>query len=125
MLNSVFFPLLFGLFHPVFGGEAGTYLNTNAWEAQKITAGIIAVDPARLSTEAERIEWVNARLAAIALARLQGKEGEALKLFAGCGSVCGKYAEQAEWSGITAWGCAKNRDAGPCLQKTKAQKPPH
>lgn len=116
--------LLFFVLSPasLAAGEA-TYLNANAWEAQKITAGIIAADPGQLGTEAEKIEWARARLAAISLARLQAREEEALKLFLGCGKVCEKYGKESEWKAVKAWGCQKKRDTSVCLLKTKAQKP--
>lgn len=89
--------------------EPQAYLNVNAWEAQKTTAEIIAVDPAHLTTAAEKIDWARARLAAIALARLQGKEADALKLYAGCAKVCEKYGEAAEWKGVRNWAEAKKK----------------
>ena len=91
------------------GHEEPTYLNVNAWEAQKTTAEIIAVDPAHLTTAAEKIDWARARLAAIALDRLQGKEAEALQLYAGCAKICEKYGEAAEWKGVKGWAEAKKK----------------
>lgn len=122
---KAFFPLVLAVPAPLFAAGEATYLNASAWDAQKITGGIIAADPAHLPTTAERIEWVNARLAAIALARLQGKESDALTLFDGCGSYCEKFGNGEEWKAVKAWGCAKKRDTSVCPGKTKAQKPPH
>ncbi|MGZ3693285.1 MAG: hypothetical protein ACXWQO_03705 [Bdellovibrionota bacterium] len=107
------------------GFSETTYLNANAWDAQRITAGIISVEPKFLPTKEEKVEWAKARLAAISLARLQAKEDEALKLFEECGETCEKYGDSAEWNAVKAWGCQKKRDTDMCLSKTKAQKPPH
>lgn len=111
------------------GGDS-TYLNVNSWEAKKEITKILTADPALLPTDAERIEWVKARLAAISLARLETREAEALKLFLECGKWCGKYGPEQEWASVKAWGCQKKREADICLSlssssvKTKAQKPP-
>jgi hypothetical protein len=114
MARFALFSLLFLSFRPGFAAEERTYLNEQAWDAQRITAGIIATDPQTLS-ESEKSEWVRARLAAIPLARLQSKEDEALRLFAGCGVYCGKYGREAEWKAVKAWGCQKKRDIRLCL----------
>lgn len=108
---------LFLLFSTIAWADEASYLNVNAWEAQKITAGIIAAEPQFLATPAEKIEWARARLAAISLARLQAKEEEALKLFGGCVKVCGEYGNEAEWKAAKAWGCQKKRHTDVCLGK--------
>jgi hypothetical protein len=118
------FLLLFTLSGPAFAAGEASYLNANAWDAQKITSGIIAADPKALPTDYEKVEWVKARLAAISLARLQAKEDEAMKLFEDCGQTCEKYGSESEWKAVKDWGCQKKRDTKMCLFKTKAQKPP-
>lgn len=123
MGQFTYFLLLFAVSRASFGAGEASYLNANAWDAQKITAGVISADPKTLPTTVEKAEWVRARLAAIALARLQAKEDEALKLFEGCGQTCEKHGRGAEWKAVKAWGCQKKRDTDVCLLKTKAQKP--
>jgi hypothetical protein len=78
-------------------------------------------DPAKLS-ESELVEWTKARLAWIALSRLEGREDEALRLFAGCGKFCVAYAPDQEWAALKAWGCARKKNASPCRKKDKSQK---
>jgi hypothetical protein len=68
-------------------------------------------------SEAELVEWTKARLAWIALNRLEGREDEALKLFSGCGKTCAHYAPDKEWKALQAWGCSKAGKIPPCRQK--------
>ena len=127
----------FGLLVPGLGqaNDDLNYLNTSSFAARKNLEKILSANPDELPTDAERIGWARARLAAISLARLQGRELDARKLFVGCGEWCEKYGPEAEWKAVKAWGCEKKREAEliPCLspsrassllEKTKAQKPP-
>ncbi len=101
-------------------------MNTLSLEAAKAMERLSQQNPKKLS-EAEKIEWARARLAWIALKRLQGQEGEALQIFQGCQGFCEKYGPEKEWKSVRAWGCAKKREAIPCLSgstKAKTQKPP-
>jgi hypothetical protein len=127
---SFLFLLFAAISIPAVAADDHSYLNTGSFEAKKNLSRILAANPLHLPTDAERAEWAKARLAAISLARLQAREADAIQLFEGCGTWCGKYGPEAEWRAVKAWGCQKKREAKPCLPlssssvKTKAQKPP-
>jgi hypothetical protein len=89
------------------------YVNTTSVQADQKMQRIASKDPSKLP-EPEKIEWVRARLAWIALRRLEGREAEAVRLFEGCGRYCGKYGPEKEWEKVRDWGCRKNKKALPC-----------
>lgn len=100
------------------------YVNTFSVEAAKGMEKIGGRPVAELTSDAERMEWARARLAWIALTRLQGQEAEALKIFSGCGDICGRFGPEKEWASTRSWGCGRQPGALPCApKKTKAQKP--
>jgi hypothetical protein len=85
------------------------YTDTSSAEALRNMRKIGARDPATLS-EAEAVEWVRSRFAWVALLRLQGKDAEALAVFEGCRSYCGKWGPSGEWAALKKWGCAKSAE---------------
>lgn len=89
------------------------YTDTSSVEALRNMRKIGARDPAKLS-DAEAVEWVRSRFAWIALLRLEGKDKEALGVFEGCRSYCGRWGPGAEWSAIRKWGCGRRPKSGPC-----------
>lgn len=89
--------------------EPPIYVNNLSVEAGQAMAKIASRDPSGIKSEAELVEWARARLAWIALRRLQGQEKEALAIFEGCGQTCEKYGSEKEWSAARAWGCQKKR----------------
>jgi hypothetical protein len=115
---------LLGLFQAANCGEPPQYVNKLSLQAAVVMEKIASRSPKELGSEVELAEWARARLAWIALRRLEGREKEALRIFLGCGEVCGKYGPEKEWQAEKAWGCPKKREAVPCLSKTKARKPP-
>lgn len=106
-----------------------SYTDVNSIEAERAMKGIVSVPYTALTTEADQVEWVKARIAWIALERLRGREAKALEIFEGCENFCEKHAADKEWSSLKAWGCSKKKEAKICLPNstisTKAQKPPH
>ena len=126
MKLSLFF-LLFGA--NAYGQELPVFVNKLSLEAGQVMEKIAGRDPDKLQGEAELVDWARARLAWISLKRLQGREMEALNIFAGCLQFCEKYGLEKEWAATKAWGCQKKREAKPCLssfsssKKSKAQKP--
>lgn len=118
--------LLFMAFSlPALAAENAVYVNSLSTQAAKAMEEQASKDPKSLTSETELSEWAKARLAWIALKRLQGREKEALVIFEGCGEFCQKFGSEKEWEAHRAWGCQKKREANPCLSlKTKAQKPP-
>jgi hypothetical protein len=127
------FPLLFLLLRgavPAGAGELPRYVNNLSFPAEQAMEKIASRKPKEIHSEAEWVDWARARLAWVALRRLQGRERDALRVFAGCGSYCEKYGPEKEWEAEKRWGCPKKREAVPCLSstktnKTKAQNPPH
>lgn len=117
--------LLLLLSYLAFAGDESPslYIETNAVQAARVMKGICSKDFGSLKGEGERLEWVRARLAWIALERLQGRDEEALRIFEGCGGHCAGYAPEKEWSALKEWACGKKKEAKPCLSNTKAQKP--
>lgn len=121
-------PLLIFLLGPLgLAQEPPVYVNNLSAEAQRAMEKISTRDPKALS-EAELVEWARARLAWVALLRLQGREKDALQVFGGCAEFCEKFGPEREWAAAKSWGCPKKREAKPCLssssnKKTKAQKP--
>ena len=99
------------------------YLNAVSVQAEKQMQQLASRDPAKLSQN-EKIDWARARMAWVDLLRLQGRDEEALQVFAGCLGYCEKFGGEKEWKPMLAWGCGKKPDSKPC-KKTKAQKPPH
>lgn len=100
------------------------YVNTFSLDAANVMRKIAGRPVEELKTDAERMEWARARLAWIALARLQGQEAEALKIFSDCGDICGRFGPEKEWDATRSWGCGRQPGALPCApKKTKAQKP--
>lgn len=109
-----------------------SYTEVNSVESERVIQSITKRSFSSLSTEAEQVEWVRARMAGIALARLRGQESQALDYFIGCETYCQRHAPEKEWATVKAWGCTKKKEAKICLPKstskttnTKAQKPPH
>lgn len=100
------------------------YIETNAVQAARALQEISSKDFDSLSNEGERLEWVRARIAWIALERLRGREEEALRIFEGCRGHCSAFAPDREWKALKAWAYGKKKEATPCLFNTKAQKPP-
>jgi len=101
------------------------YVNNLSIQAASAMEKIASRDPKKLQSELELREWARARLAWIALKRLQGRDTEAIVIFEGCGEFCQKHGPEKEWLAQKEWGCQKKREANPCLSlKTKAQKPP-
>lgn len=101
------------------------YVNNLSTQATFAMEKIASSNPKTLQSELELREWAKARLAWIALKRLQGRDSEAMLIFEGCGEFCQKYGPEKEWRAQKSWGCQKKREANPCLSsKTKAQKPP-
>jgi hypothetical protein len=131
LINKVLPFLLLIHFSALAGNAAPAYVNTNNVDARRQLEEISAKDPGTLP-EPERLKWAKARLAWIALDRLEGREEEALKLFRDCFETCGTYAPAGEFRALLAWGCPRAADARPCMvkqsadgsaKKTKAQKP--
>ena len=91
-----------------------SYTDVSSAEALRTLEKLCARDPAALRDD-EGVEWAKARFAMVALLRLQGKDKEAMDAFAGCGSYCRKWGSSAEWKALRKWGCAKKKDAIPCL----------
>ena len=103
-------------------------MNKQSLEASQAMDKVAKRDPHSLESEADLVDWARARIAWIALRRLQGRESEALTIFEGCEEICKKYGPEKEWRAAKTWGCQKKREAKPCLsssshKKTKAQKP--
>lgn len=94
--------------------ESSTYVNVLSVEALRAMEKIAGKDPATLHDPADLGEWARARLAWVSLARLQGREEEALRVFARCEQVCREHGPAAEWSTARAWACAKKKDLEPC-----------
>ena len=94
-----------------------SYTDVNMIEARRNLEKVIASDYSAQYTEAEKVEWVKARLALIALERLQGNEAKALKVFDDCREYCGKFAASGEWGSLKKWACSKNPNAKPCAKK--------
>lgn len=94
--------------------EPGAYVNVLSVEAVRAMEKIAGKDPASLHEAAELGEWARARLAWVSLARLQGREEEALRIFAGCRQVCREHGPAAEWTTARTWACAKRKDLEPC-----------
>lgn len=96
------------------GGEAPPpYTDMNSVQALRNLERITEKGPKGLP-EAELAEWVRARFARIALLRLEGKTGEALKVFTGCAKVCEKHGPSEEWKALKEWGCTRVKGAEPC-----------
>ena len=93
--------------------QAPSYTDTNSVEALRNLRKIDTKDPAKLS-EAELVEWVRARFAWIALLRLQGKEKDALEVFAQSRRWCEKHGPSGEWRALKSWGCKRDSGLGPC-----------
>ncbi len=117
---SFLLPFAAGLVAAAASPLSGNELSSKAASALEA----VATRNTQSLSEAELTEWANARITWIALKRLQGREAEALVIFAGCETYCEKYGPAAEWRAQKTWGCQKKREANPCLSpKTKAQKP--
>lgn len=96
--------------------SSSPYVNTLSVEAERGLSRVAGKDPKKLESDADRAEWARARLAWISLARLQGREKDALKLFEECEKVCEKFGPAEEWKAVKAWGCAKKKGAHPCAR---------
>jgi hypothetical protein len=107
--------------------QSPNYTDVNQIEAARALEKVAGKPLSGKAGEAEQVEWVRARMAWIALERLQGQEEKALKIFAGCGGYCERHSPEKEWKALRTWACAKSPKAAPCgakAQKAKAQKPP-
>lgn len=109
MILSFLFSFWFGL-----AWAEKTYTDVNMIEARRNLEKVIASPFTSQYTEAEKVEWVKARLALIALERLQGNEAKALKIFDDCGNYCAKFAAASEWDALKRWACSRNSSAKPC-----------
>ena len=94
--------------------ESSAHVSVLSVEALRAMEKIAGKDPATLHDPAALSEWARARLAWVSLARLQGREEEALRVFARCEQVCREHGPEAEWKTARAWACAKRRDLEPC-----------
>ena len=102
---------------PAFGAEAAKpapYLDQLSVEATRALHARAGRDPGTLRGDEEKKDWAAARLAWIALARLQAKEAEALTVFRGCEKLCEKYGNASEWKATKGWACAKDPKASAC-----------
>jgi hypothetical protein len=104
--------------------DASPYVNARSVEAERVLRRIAGEEPASLKNDEERTKWASARLAWISLARLQGRDEEALKIFGGCAELCGKHGPAGEWKAARAWGCARKPELAFCADRkeTKAKK---
>jgi len=93
------------------------FVNAPSVDAERALRRMASADPSSLTSDAEKQKWAKARLAWIALARLQGRDDEALKIFGGCAGWCEKNGPKEEWAGAKAWACARDPKAGPCGPK--------
>ena len=109
-------PLAFALILPFAAlAEEGivTYTDTNSIHAQKVLEKLASRDPALLK-DAERAEWARARLAWVALLRLEGKEEEASKVLEGCAQACRKWGPEKEWLAAKDWACRRSPQLKIC-----------
>lgn len=86
-------------------------------EAERTLARIAGAEISSLKTKEEKEKWAGARLAWIALSRLQGRDEEAMKIFAGCEKLCRDFGSKAEWKAAVAWSCGRDAKRPECPKK--------
>lgn len=92
-------------------------LPRNSLEAKSYLQKILSKKYDSLSSDDEKKNWVEAKIALISLDRLQGDEESALAQFDGFDVAGKKWAKQSEIEELTAWGCQNKREAKFCLPK--------
>lgn len=101
------------------------FVNAPSVEAERALKRMAGAESSTLKTDAERERWAKARLAWISLTRLQSRDEEAMRLFAGCADLCEKFGPKEEWEGAKAWACSVRPAQPACAKpalKVKAKK---
>lgn len=118
-MRSAYLAAIFLAFGACALAEEPTYLNAFSVDAMAAAQKIASRPVAQLKTDTEKLDWARARLAWIALLRLQGREEDALRVFSGCAKLCQKHGPEQEWAAVRAWGCGQKKEALPCASKAK------
>ncbi len=91
------------------------YTDINSVQALRNLEKITGRNPKGMA-ESELSAWVRARMARIALLRLEGRVEEALSVFGECGRYCEMHGPTEEWRALKSWGCGKRAKAAPCVK---------